>query len=223
MKDVKAVSLVENQPTVDPNMLFLYVEEMRKFYKKTLKSRIKKEKKKKNIKRLKTVRAHLKLMVQYIDKDYDDKKKAIMPLIKSGHITFEYLWALFKPNTIAYTTTYGSSDHPRCFKVDFAYAEKDLMRGEYYVIEGRYLDYDGKNFGLGDFEMSIDNFRGPRKINSLNTYPIDFHRDPEALKLQLVERGKQFVNLAGMNYKLMKGLAFQKRKKQVLKFNVNGR
>jgi uncharacterized protein DUF7025/ATPase family protein associated with various cellular activities (AAA) len=223
MKDVKAVSLVENQPTIDPNMLFLYVEEMRKFHKKTLKARIKKEKKKKAIKRLKTMRTHLKLMIGYIDKDFDEKKKAIFPMIKAGNITFEYLWALFKPNTLAFTTTYGASDHPRCFKVDFAYAEKNYMRGEYYVIEGRYLDYDGKNFGLGDFELQIDHFKGPRKITSLVTYPIEFHKDPEGLKKQLLDRGKQFVNLAGMNFKYMKGLAFQKRKKQVLKFNINGR
>jgi ATPase family associated with various cellular activities (AAA) len=223
MKDVKAVSLVENQPTIDPNMLFLHVDEMRRFYKKTLKARIKKEKKKKNIKRLKIMRAHLKLMVVYIDKDFDEKKKAIFPMVKAGNITFEYLWALFKPNSLAFTTTYGAADHPRCFKVDFAYAEKNFMRGEYYVIEGRYLDYDGKNFGLGDFEIQIDHFKGPRKITSLSTYPITFHKDPEGLKKQLLERGKQFVNLAGMNFKLMKGLAFQKRKKQVLKFNINGR
>jgi hypothetical protein len=223
MKDVKAVSLVENQPVIDPNMLFLHVEEMRKFYKKTLKARIKKEKKKKQIKRLKNMRAHLKLMISYIDKDFDEKKKAIAPMIKAGNITFEYLWALFKPNTLAYTSTYGSNEHPRCFKVDFAYAEKNFMRGEYYVVEGRYLDYDGKNFGLGDFEMQIDSFKGPRKITSLATYPIEHHKDPEGLKAQLLERGKQFVNLAGMNFKLMKGLAFQKRKKQVLKFNINGR
>jgi hypothetical protein len=223
MKDVKAVSLVENQPSIDPNMLFLHVDEMRKFYKKTLKARIKREKKKKVIKRLKTMRTHLKLMVGYIDKDFDGKKKAIFPMVKAGNITFEYLWALFKPNTLAFTTTYGAADHPRCFKVDFAYAEKNFMRGEYYVIEGRYLDYDGKNFGLGDFEMQIDHFKGPRKITSLSTYPISFHKNPEGLKKQLLERGKQFVNLAGMNFKLMKGLAFQKRKKQVLKFNINGR
>src|ERR1700709_248908 len=92
LKDVKSCSLAENQPSLDPNTLFLYVEDMRKYYKKTLKSKIKKEK----------------------------KKKAIFPMIKAGNITFEYLWALFKPNTLAYSTTYGAGDHPRAFKVDFA-------------------------------------------------------------------------------------------------------
>jgi hypothetical protein len=52
MKDVRSVSLVEDQPCIDPNMLFLYLEETRTFYKKTLKARIKKEKKKKALKHL---------------------------------------------------------------------------------------------------------------------------------------------------------------------------
>jgi hypothetical protein len=223
LKDVKSCSLVENQPSLDPNTLFLYVEEMRKYYKKTLKSKLKKEKKKKLIKKIKQQREHLKLLVAYIDKDFDEKKKAIFPMLKAGNITFEYLWALFKPNTLAYSTTYGASDHPRAFKVDFAYQDKTFMRGEYYVVEGRYLDYDGKNFGLGEFEVQIDHFKGPRKITALSAYPLEYHKDPEGLKVKLLERGKKFVDLAGMNFKLMKGLAFQKRKKQVLKFNVNGR
>ncbi|KAF2666780.1 P-loop containing nucleoside triphosphate hydrolase protein [Microthyrium microscopicum] len=227
MKDVRAVSLVENEPSVDPNMLFLHLEEMRAFYKKTLKERIKKakknKKKKKLRKRAETMREHLKLMVSYLDKDFEATKKTLVPMLKAGNITFEYIWALFKPNSIAYTTTYGASEHPRCFKVDQAYREKTFTRGEFYVVEGRYLEYDGKNFGLGDFEVSIDAFKGPKKITSLAVYPLEYHKDPTALREQLIERGKKFVSLAGMNFKFMTGLAFQKKKRNILKFNINGR
>jgi hypothetical protein len=223
MKGVRAISLVENEPSIDPNMLFLYLEEMRKFYKKTLKERIKKEKKKKLKKRLQLQREHLKLMVLYLDKDYESTKKTLEPMLKAGNITFELLWALFKPNTIAFTTTYGAADQPRCFKVDQAYKEKSFTRGEYYVVEGRYLEFDGKNFGLGDFEMSVDSFKGPRKITQLSTFPLQYHKNKDEIRKSLIARGKKFVTLAGMNFKHMNGLAFQKKKKQMLKFNINGR
>lgn len=223
MKGVRAVSLVEGEPSIDPNMLFLYLEEMRAFYKTTLKERIKAEKKKKLKKRLRLQREHLKVMVAYLDKDYDSTKKTLEPMLKAGNITFELLWALFKPNSIAFTTTYGASDQPRCFKVDQAYKEKSFTRGEYYLVEGRYLEYDGKSFGLGDFQMTIDAFKGPRKITQLSTYPLSYHRNAAELRKSLVDRGKKFVTLAGMNFKHMKGLAFMKKKKQILKFNINGR
>lgn len=223
MKDVKSVSLVEEQPCLDPNTLFLYLEELRNFYKKTLKSRIKKTKQRKQIKHLKLMRSHVKVMITYLDEDYAETKKALYPLLEAGNITFEYLWALFKPNSLAYTTTYGTADEPRCFKVDYAYKECNVLKGEWYAIEGRYLEYDGKHFGLGDFDTEIPSFRGPRKITSLPVYPLSYHKDPEEIKKELLERGKKFITLQGMNYKFSKGLAFQKRKQGVAKVNINGR
>jgi hypothetical protein len=223
MKDVKSVSLVEDQPSIDPNMLFLYLEELRTYRRKTLKAKLKAEKKKKLKKRIEQTIAHCKLLESYLDEDYDDTKKTLYPMLKEGTITFDLLWALFKPNTIAYTPTYGSVEDPRCFKVDYANKESSFMRGEWYQIEGRYLEYDGKHFGLGDFLSEVDAFKGPRKITSLSCYPLEYHKDPEGLKKQLIERGKKFVMLQGMNYRFMKGMAFQKKKKTVAKVNINGR
>jgi ATPase family associated with various cellular activities (AAA) len=223
MKDVKGVSLVEDKPSMDPNMLFLYLEEIRTYAKKTLKAKLKKEQKRKNQKRIKTMISHCKVLITYLDEDYEETKKRLYPMLDAGNITFDLLWALFKPNTIAISSTYGSWDDPRCFKVDFANKESSFIKGEWYCIEGRYLEYDGKSFGLGDFELNIEQFQGPRKITSLPTYPLKYHKDPEGVSKQLVERGKRFVELAGMNYRFHKGLAFHKKKKTVLRFNINGR
>ncbi|EKG14050.1 ATPase AAA+ type core [Macrophomina phaseolina MS6] len=223
MKDVKGVSLVEEQPSIDPNMLFLYLEEIRQFTRKTLKARVKKEKKKKIKRRLRQMISHSKVMIRYLDEDYDETKKTLYPMLNAGNITFDLLWALFKPNTIAYTTTYGSVEHPRCFKVDYATKEFSILRGEWYSVEGRYLEYDGKTFGLGEIANNVETFKGPRKITSLSTYPLRYHKDPEGLKKQLLDRGKKFVTMTGMEYRFHKGLAFEKRKKMVLKHNINGR
>ncbi|KAI9693169.1 MAG: hypothetical protein M1822_005165 [Bathelium mastoideum] len=222
MKDVKGVSLVEDQPSVDPNMLFLYSDEL-KAHMKTLKANSKKEKKRKIKKRLDKQRAHCKVLLKYINEDYEEVRKTLFPMLKAGNITFDLLWALFKPNTIAFTNTYGSTEDPRCFKVDYANKESSFMRGEWYCVEGRYLEYDGKSYGMGDFEVNVDSFKGPRKITSLLTYPLKYHKEPEELKKKLIERGKRFVAMDGMNYRFHKGLAFQKRKKTVAKVNINGR
>ena len=223
MKDVKSVSLVEEQPSVDPNTLFLYLEEIRTHVKKTLKARLKKTKKRKDKKRIEQMRTQLKVMIKYLDEDYEETKKTLYPLLEAGNITFDLLWALFKPNSIAYTTTYGDAESPRCFKVDYANKESSFMRGEWYCVEGRYLEYDGKHYGLGEIDADVEAFKGPRKITSLGVYPLQYHKDPEGLKKQLIERGKHFVALQGMNYRVHKGLAFQKKKKGVAKVNINGR
>ena len=97
------------------------------------------------------------------------------------------------------------------------------MKGTWYNIEGRYLEYDGKTFGMGTMEVEVEQFKGPRKISSLACYPLKYHKDSVALKQQLIERGKKFVALKGMNYRFHKGMAFYKKKRQIIKVNINGR
>ena len=222
MEGVKGVSLVEDTPVVDPNMLFMYLEEMRQYTKK-LKGLAKSEKKKKARKSAKAKAAHLKIMIKYLDKDYAETKKTLYPLLESNTITFDLLWALFKPNSISYTTTYGNVDEPRAFKIDYATKESSFMRGQWYCMEGRYLEYDGKSFGMGTMEVEVEQFKGPRKITSLACYPMQYHKERETIEAQLIERGKKFVALKGMNYRFHKGMAFYKKKRSVIKQNINGR
>lgn len=223
MDGVKGVSLVEEPATVDPNMLFLYLEETRQ-YMKDLKQSSRKEKKKKARKAAATKASHLKVLIKYLDTDYADTKKTLYPLLEANTITFDLLWALFKPNTIAYTPTYGNSDEPRAFKIEYAVKESSFMKGQWYSVEGRYLEYDGKDFGFGNMSAEVESFKGARKITSLSCYPLQYHRDSEALRARLVERGKRFVALRGMNYRFHKGMAFYKKKRSlVVKVNINGR
>lgn len=223
MKDCKSVSLEAEEPIVDPNTLFLYLESLREYYKKTLKASIKSEKKRKVIRKLEKQRLLCKTLVKYLDEDYADTKKTLYPLLAAGNITFELLWALYRPNDIAVTSCYGAWDEPRCFKIDYANKHCNMVRGEWYCIEGKYMEYDGKNFGFGNFEANVEGFKGPRKITSLSCYPLKYHKDPEGVKKQIIARGKQFLDLEGMQYRFHKGLAFHKKKKQVLKISVNGR
>lgn len=223
MKDCKSVSLETEEPSIDPNLLFLYLEDFRKYYKKTLKKRIASEKKKRNLKKLLQKKSLTKTLCKYIDEDYAATKKELYPLLNSGNITFELLWALFTPNDIAITSCYGVWDEPRCFKVDYAQKYATMTRGEWYCIEGKYMEYDGRVWGYGDFEVDIEAFKGPRKIQSLASYPLKYHSNPETVKNQIIARGQQFVSMDSQEYKFHKGLAFMKKKKQVLKININGR
>ncbi len=58
-------------------------------------------------------------------------------MLENGLITFDLLWALWKPNTLAFTSTYGCHDQPRVFKVEMAEKHYSIIKGEYYYIEGK--------------------------------------------------------------------------------------
>lgn len=224
MEGVKGVSLVEETPCVDPNLLFLYLEDLRKLCKelKTAKPSVKKGKKK-ALKRIATKRKHIKVLLKYLDKDYASTKKTLYPMLESGIITFDLLWSLYKPNTLAYTTTYGSVDEPRAFKIELAEKEFSFMKGEWYNVEGKYLEYDGKSWGMGIMDCDVPAFKGARKITSLNCYPLKYHKNETKIRSELIERGKKFVSLQGVNYRAHEGMAYYKKRKQIIKVNINGR
>ena len=87
---------------------------------------------------------------------------------------------------------------------------KSLIAGEMYTIETEYLDYDGKKFGMAQAKFDLKEFKGVRKITSLPLYPLKYHTTSEALKSQLLERGKRFTTLDGMQYKSQQGMAYLK-------------
>ncbi|KUI63725.1 ATPase family AAA domain-containing protein 3B [Cytospora mali] len=226
--NIKGVSLVDETPKLDPNMLFLYLEDLRRHLKQLRKQAASppgadRAERKKEAKRLEEKRKHLKVLVKYIDKDYEHVKNSLYPMLEHGLITFDLLWALWKPNTLAYTTTYGSHDEPRVFKVDTAEKHYHLSKGDFYFIDGKYFEYDGKQFGYGHMMQEIGEFRGAKKITSLNCYPLKYHKNEAQLRKDLVERGKKFVALSGVHYKSHQGMAYYKKKKAVIKVNINGR
>jgi hypothetical protein len=225
-----------------------YLEDLRKHLKelkKTKATKGDKRERKKEQKRIETKRQHLRVLVKYVNKDYADTKNryaqsrsfahpftgpslanvgcSLYPMLENGLITFDLLWALWKPNTLAYTTTYGSHDEPRVFKVEMAEKHHSIMKGEYYYLEGKYFEYDGKQHGFGNMSEEIGDFRGARKITSLGCYPLKYHKNEAQLRKDLIERGKKFVSLSGVHYKSHQGMAYYKKKKAVIKVNINGR
>ncbi|SPO01514.1 related to TOB3 (member of AAA-ATPase family) [Cephalotrichum gorgonifer] len=224
--NVKGLSLVEEAPKLDPNMLFLYLDDFRahlKVLKKTKASGATKKDRKREEKHLVVKRSHLKLLVEYLKEDYAEVKKSLYPMLENGLITFDLIWALWKPGTLVYSGTYGSNDEPRAFKVDTAEKHSSMIRGDFYWVEGKYFEYDGKQFGYGTTSIDIPDFQGARKITSLPCFPLKYHKNEAQLRETLIERGKKFTQLGGVHFKSHQGMAFFKKKKAVVKVNINGR
>ncbi|KAF4966575.1 hypothetical protein FSARC_5817 [Fusarium sarcochroum] len=222
--NVEGISLVDEIPKVSPNLLFLYLEDMRDHLKALRQAEPAGETKKarkKNKERLKEKRKHLKVIIKYLDHDFEITKESLYPMLESGLITFDLLWALWKPNTLAYTTTYGSTSEPRVFKVEMAQLHHSIIKGSFYFVDGKYFEFDGKRFGHGNLSVEMEEFQGAKKITSLACYPLQYHQNEEKLRSDLIERGKKFVSLSGVHYKSYQGIAFMKRKKGVvMKFNI---
>ncbi|QPH04701.1 hypothetical protein C2857_001917 [Epichloe festucae Fl1] len=222
--NVRGVNLVDETPKLDPNLLFLYLDDFRSYLKKLKEvepAGKHKREQRRNQRRLDNKRKELKVLIKYLDKDYAKVKKSLYSMLDSGIVNFEYFWALWKPNTLVYSATYGHMEDPRVFKVDMAVRHSSMFRGNCYVVDGKYLEFDGKRFGHGSVVEEIAEFQGTRKITSLPFYPLSYHKDELNMRQTLIERGKKFVSLNGAYFKAYSGLAYMKGKKgAITKFHI---
>ena len=87
----------------------------------------------------------------------------------------------------------------------------------------RYVDFDGDDLGTRDTSLSVYAFEGAEKIDELEAYPINFHYDPDAVKAQLIARGKRFEEHAGMHFRSYEGIALESAGRCMNRYNIDGR
>ena len=114
---------------------------------------------------------YVSLMVGYLKETYADTTKSLELLLKSGEITYDLLWALFKPNKPVFTTCHGTHK-PRYVKFDYGEEKATKSRSRFWNIECRYQDFDGKEFGNVVIELQIPKFRSTKHIDLLEAFPL---------------------------------------------------
>ena len=165
---------------------------------------------------------HYNLLVNFVKTAYAPTTKRLTALLEDYEITYDLLWALFKPNTVVHTTYLGTGK-PRCVNYNSG-EERTIDNGvEYFYLECRYIDFDSKVFGETSIELTILKFRRTKRINSLNAFPLEHHPNKNEVKVYLVDCGRRFVSLLGVHYRQYRGDAFYMRKGQPVKVPVNSR
>jgi hypothetical protein len=53
--------------------------------------------------------------------------------------------------------------------------EQSSQGERFFKLDCQYLDYDGKVFGEVETSLAVDEFRGVKKINTLNVFPLQYH------------------------------------------------
>jgi len=119
---------------------------------------------------------HCQLMLQYLDEEFSQTRNRLEGMLHVGVITSDLVWALFEPGSIAYTSTHGNTQDPRCFLVDCV---SDGARSEGTVsgldVHGKYTDHDGVLFGTADCSVHIPKFFGARRVTDLAVFPLSHH------------------------------------------------
>lgn len=81
-------------------------------------------------------------VLEFLEDWFSSTKEELVPLLDSSEITYDLLWALFKPNEPIFTNDIDS-EQPRCHIFDFGESQ-DRKGQKYFEIVCRSLLYDGK-------------------------------------------------------------------------------
>lgn len=164
------------------------------------------------------------MLLGYIETTYAQPHVRLLGLIDRREIAYDLLGALFKPNEEMYMLCRGSGK-PMCFKCNYGEEMTRMNGSEYFRIEGRYFNHDGKILGESTLFVDIDKFRGAKRIDHLLAYPLRLHQNSTRLRSSLSDRGRTFVALVeGYHYRQYQGQAFRKDDKgDFIKTSIDGR
>jgi len=109
---------------------------------------------------------YLDLLISFIKTTYTSITKRLKPLLKNRKITYNLLWALFKPNLEVYTTYPGTSK-PRYVKYNYGKEKARPDGAKYFYLDYRYFDFDRKVFREAALELTIKKFRRTKRIDFL--------------------------------------------------------
>ncbi|KAJ6061001.1 hypothetical protein N7444_001697 [Penicillium canescens] len=210
LHEIKAVSMMEDKPSIEQNVLFHFLSELEK-YAESLNN---------NPDRGSAHVKNLHLLIDHLKHTYAATSQRLDSMLLHGHITYDLLWALFKPGSHVYGRCFGTGE-PRCviFDAGEETTEDDVT---YYRLECRYLDYDGQKFGEAGIFLGVTKFRGSRPIEALQAFPLHHHPDYDGVRKDLVKRGRKFCGMAGRHIQHCDGSAFFMKNGAAVEVKING-
>jgi hypothetical protein len=148
-----------------------------------------------------TCREHIDILFEYLDNLPETGLKSAELLWKdeTPRVTFSSLWLLLKSGADVFVQEEGKLNAYviESFEGGVQW-HSPFARSLPYTVNVWNLNFNGQYLGRSVRQVKIPVFDGPREINSLPLFPVQFHveEDPQnPLREQLIERGKKFVNM----------------------------
>ncbi|EDN06485.1 predicted protein [Histoplasma mississippiense (nom. inval.)] len=165
---------------------------------------------------------HLALLIDCIKRAYRETTERLQALLAECTITYDLLWALFKPGQPICTSCRGSGK-PRSLIYDSSENKKTKQGVEYFELTGRYFDFDGEVFGEVESRVSIFKFHGAVPISKLAAFPLQYHPTREAMEKHLRKCGQRFIKMMASHHCHYQGVAFFEGKDGIRQQTVDGR
>ena len=135
--------------------------------------------------------------------------KAFKTLTSQGEISWDLLPMLFRPNELVFNL-HLSTEQGRLMLVRHVERQQtEQNRSSAYALICEFIHNDAVSFGYAEAIFEIEEYKGSRKIQSLEVYPLRYHDDKDAIYARAVEQGKRSAALPPHSYHEYDSFAFQ--------------
>ncbi|KAK6860718.1 hypothetical protein PG995_004354 [Apiospora arundinis] len=159
-----------------------------------------------------TLKDHMQLLLQYTQKVLSQETKTYDSFLSGRLLAPELehsrLWILFKPGCFVYEKLDGIESISRLRSIE-GEREKtgNTDRLVSWILFSERINLVRGKIGLTRHQVKISRYDGRRPIFYLSAVPLQFHPEEDRIKLDLLERGRRFISLSGMNHCYYDGTA----------------
>jgi len=168
-------------------------------------------------------RAQLDILLDWIKKRFEQEITASERCLSGDlkAISYDKLWTLFPPGTIAYMKLHGED---RAFRVRRNWYDDDDDNSEPGMnLSLEYVDYDGETLGTRRMNGFIRKYQGNQQLSELSIMPLNLIDDAPDVRRKLLERGRKFEGYVGQHFLQYDGIAFKLSCNGYARFSATGR
>lgn len=136
----------------------------------------------------------LEIALKFIEEEHATTIENVESLLAVTKITWDYLWALFPPNTLVYRH-HQYTEQDQILKLRVMTKAQRQNKSWFWYLECDIVVDDGVKFGIAKepLYIEVDEFRGARTIRDMSVIPLAYHEDENRLREEAVARGKRYV------------------------------
>ncbi|KAI4725678.1 P-loop containing nucleoside triphosphate hydrolase protein [Aureobasidium sp. EXF-10728] len=139
--------------------------------------------------------AHYKVLLNHIQEEFGETIQEANNLREQNVMTYQHLWTVFKPKTVAFARVLGQIQAFRVLDSHYQCGNQPRM-----VLQLQQVDFDGKRFGYRTEQMAIPAYLGAVSLSKLDVVSRKFFPHVEEVEERLIARGRRFEQYAGINF-----------------------
>ena len=151
---------------------------------------------------------HLMFALTYMYRTLESELRTYYSFVEAPlsrpSIDFVNLWMVFRPGDYYYMKV-NQVEHVTKIR-DMSRSEL-LLGGFRWMVRGKRISYDGKNFGYCSISIAIRPYDGYKPLMDLNAKPLNYHPDKTSIIERMVQRGKKYSSLHGIHHREYDGTA----------------